>query len=278
LNIVEALVAASPYFKIMLKEHDIMIAVTDTDKLCYYVPSNDLDLGIKAGDPVSLDDPTLRRALIHGETSANRIDAKFYGTSINSAATPLRDEQGNIVGTLAIGFSLQNEEKLEYFTELIGGISGKLTDMVQTVAAQSEQLTASSTQILDNTRMAVQNSGEVNKVAAFIREISEQTNLLGLNAAIEAARAGEAGAGFSVVASEVRKLSTGTKEATVNIERSLKDVQHSIQQMEQEITSISQSSNQQAVLVTEFSEVIDQLNSVSRDLKVFIESMLLKAE
>ncbi|WKL04109.1 methyl-accepting chemotaxis protein [Paenibacillus amylolyticus] len=182
------------------------------------------------------------------------------------------------MGTLAIGFSLQNEEKLEYFTELISGISGKLTDMVQTVAAQSEQLTASSTQILDNTRMAVQNSGEVNKVAAFIREISEQTNLLGLNAAIEAARAGEAGAGFSVVASEVRKLSTGTKEATVNIERSLKDVQHSIQQMEQEITSISQSSNQQAVLVTEFSEVIDQLNSVSRDLKVFIESMLLKAE
>ncbi|MEK4114042.1 MULTISPECIES: methyl-accepting chemotaxis protein [Paenibacillus] len=278
MNIVEALVAASPYFKIMLKEHDIMIAVTDTEKFWYYVPSNELDLGIKAGDPVSLDDPTLRRALIHGETSANRIDAKFYGTSINSAATPLRDEQGNIVGTLAIGFSLQNEEKLEHFTELIGGISGKLTDMVQTVAAQSEQLTASSTQILDNTRMAVQNSGEVNKVAAFIREISEQTNLLGLNAAIEAARAGEAGAGFSVVASEVRKLSTGTKEATVNIERSLKDVQHSIQQMEQEITSISQSSNQQAVLVTEFSEVIDQLNSVSRDLKVFIESMLLKAE
>ncbi|WP_017691895.1 methyl-accepting chemotaxis protein [Paenibacillus sp. PAMC 26794] len=278
MNIVEALVAASPYFKIMLKEHDIMIAVTDTEKFWYYVPSNELDLGIKAGDPVSLDDPTLRRALIHGETSANRIDAKFYGTSINSAATPLRDEQGNIVGTLAIGFSLQNEEKLEHFTELIGGISGKLTDMVQTVAAQSEQLTASSSQILDNTRMAVQNSGEVNKVAAFIREISEQTNLLGLNAAIEAARAGEAGAGFSVVASEVRKLSTGTKEATVNIERSLKDVQHSIQQMEQEITSISQSSSQQAVMVTEFSEVIDQLNSVSRDLKVFIESMLLKAE
>ncbi|WP_340014746.1 methyl-accepting chemotaxis protein [Paenibacillus sp. FSL K6-1318] len=278
LNIVEALVAASPYFKIMLKEHDIMIAVTDTEKFWYYVPSNELDLGIKAGDIISPDDPTLRRALIHGETSANRIDAKFYGTSIVSAATPLRDEQGNIAGALAIGFSLQNEEKLEHFTELIGGISGRLTDMVQTVAAQSEQLTASSTQILDNTRMAVQNSGEVNKVAAFIREISEQTNLLGLNAAIEAARAGEAGAGFSVVASEVRKLSTGTKEATVNIERSLKDVQHSIQQMEQEITSISQSSNQQAVMVTEFSEVIDQLNSVSRDLKVFIESMLLKAE
>ncbi|WP_240036962.1 methyl-accepting chemotaxis protein [Paenibacillus amylolyticus] len=150
--------------------------------------------------------------------------------------------------------------------------------MVQTVAAQAEQLTASSTQILDNARVAVQNSGEVNKVARFIREISEQTNLLGLNAAIEAARAGEAGAGFGVVASEVRKLSTGTKEATVNIERSLKDVQTSIRQMEQEISSIAQSSNEQAELVIEFSEIIDHLNATSQDLKIFIESMLLKAE
>ncbi|WP_408893006.1 methyl-accepting chemotaxis protein [Paenibacillus taichungensis] len=278
MNIVEALVAASPYFKIMLKENDLMIAVTDMEQFRYYVRSEDLDLGIKAGDPISLEDPTLRRALIQGETSANRIEAHHYGTPINSAATPLRDEAGQIVGALAIGFSLKNEEKLEHFTDLIGEISGKLTDMVQTVAAQSQQLTASSSQILDNTRMAVQNSSEVTKVASFIREISEQTNLLGLNAAIEAARAGEAGAGFGVVATEVRKLSTGTNEATVNIEQSLKEVQHSIRQMEEEITSIAQSSNQQAELVTEFSEVIDQLNNASQDLKAFIESMLLKAE
>lgn len=255
-----------------------MIAVTDTEKIWYYSPSNSLDLGLKAGDPISPEDPTLRRALMKGETSANRIDASLYGTAIITAATPLYDDERNIAGVLAIGFSLHNEEKLEYFTKLITDISGRLTDRVQTVAAQAEQLTASSTQILDNTRLAVKNSGEVNKVAVFIREISEQTNLLGLNAAIEAARAGEAGAGFGVVASEVRKLSTGTKEATVNIERSLKDVQTSIQQMEQEITSIAQSSNQQAEVVTEFSEIIDNLNSVSRDLKLFIESMLLRVE
>ncbi|MGG4126787.1 methyl-accepting chemotaxis protein [Paenibacillus illinoisensis] len=278
MNIVEAMVAASPYFKTMLKGQNLMIAVTDTEKFWYYAPSEDLDLGIKAGDPISLDDPTLRRALINGETSANHIEAQHYGTALNSTATPLRDEAGNIVGTLAIGFSLKNEEQLGHFTELISSISGRLTDMVQTVAAQSEELTASSSQILDNTKVAVQNAAEVNKVASFIREVSEQTNLLGLNAAIEAARAGEAGAGFGVVASEVRKLSTGTKEATVNIERSLKDVQHSIRQMEQEIASISQSSTQQAELVTEFSEVIDQLNNVSDELKSFIQSMILKTE
>ncbi|MMZ67891.1 hypothetical protein D1872_305220 [compost metagenome] len=64
----------------------------------------------------------------------------------------------------------------------------------------------------------------------------------------------------------------------MNIERSLKQVQDSIRQMESEITSITQSSNQQAELVTEFSNVIEHLNSVSQELKTFIESMLLRAD
>ena len=102
-------------------------------------------------------------------------------------------------------------------------------------------------------------SKEVYGITELITSISNQTNLLSLNAAIESARAGEAGRGFSVVAEEIRKLSTQTQEFTSNISSIIIDLGKKVKEAEQAVNELNQISTEQNKLVDSTKDIFDKM-------------------
>lgn len=104
-------------------------------------------------------------------------------------------------------------------------LSADSQDVLNSNISGISSLSSKMAQAQDTVTSLDQHSASIGQVLEVIKGVSEQTNLLALNAAIEAARAGEAGRGFAVVADEVRQLAQRTQESTQEIENTISELQ-----------------------------------------------------
>lgn len=106
---------------------------------------------------------------------------------------------------------------------------------------------------------------EINSIVSSIKTISDQTNLLALNAAIEAARAGEQGRGFAVVADEVRTLAIKTGDATTIIQKIVDDLNQKIQITLNAMTTVSDAVKLTQTKALQNGDVIQKMASEARE-------------
>ena len=103
------------------------------------------------------------------------------------------------------------------------------------------------------------NTFDINTISEKISQITQQTNLLSLNASIESARAGEAGRGFAVVAEEIRKLAEQSKDSTEEIKTIIENIQEKSDTAVKAIKSTENVVNEQDLAVGETKKIFSEI-------------------
>ncbi|MDM5315522.1 methyl-accepting chemotaxis protein [Fictibacillus sp. b24] len=130
------------------------------------------------------------------------------------------------------------------------------SNIVHQLNTHSENFLELAQSLISEIQDASQQSKQINSIVETIQEIAGSTDLLALNAAIESARAGEAGRGFSVVASEVRKLAERSKNEALRIQQLVKTMTNQMELLSKETVRFEQYR-------------IDQVESVQQTEKAF---------
>jgi hypothetical protein len=261
---IEAMLKSAEYLSEIFDE-DFAVGVTDCQKFLKMVPGKKLDLKTKPGDPIPIGSG-IHKALNEKRQVRLIVPREVYGIPFISTCTPIFDEQGVAIGCIGIGMSIEQQDKLRQISEEFASAFQEVLSSIDSISYEAQQLSSLSHQLNTFGANSEKDLKDVGKITNYIKKVSDQANLLGLNASIEAARAGQAGLGFSVVAEEIRKLSDNTKVSADDINQTIDRTNGTIEEMLNCVQNVSKASEEQAAAIEEIIATMQELSARVQEL------------
>lgn len=235
----------------------------------------------------------VRIATRHLETSAGEVEEASgvlseYSTEITKAIDGINEgisrqsehAQECVIKTDLLSDEIQGVSRVMEDVKKLAGETGEMIDhcmdIVQALGESSRQTNDITSQVGSSIEALRKESEIINNFVETITDISEQTNLLSLNASIEAARAGDAGRGFAVVAEEIRKLADDSARAAgeirINVAHIGAQTAHSVESAKQAESMVSKQSEAVEEAVGVFREMNLHMNALLDGLKEIAEN------
>ena len=220
-------------------------------------------------------------------------------TGVNNAAIQVTQKtaQAQTISNELLGAAERQSKEIEETTAQVLQVSRSISE-VSSTAEEGARVAQRSLAAADKGRLAVQNSisgmndireqiqetskrikrlgessQEIGEIVELISDITEQTNVLALNAAIQAASAGEAGRGFSVVAEEVQRLAERSGEATKQIGAIVKTIQADTQDAVAAMEKSTQGVVEGAKLSDAAGQALSEIDHVTKNLAQLIQNI-----
>lgn len=190
-----------------------------------------------------------------------RLSAGLHGLNTTNLSGNLKASQNDLINiTEQLG-------KIETIAKETGQNADKSLCRVEQISASLHDINSTVHSVSEVIIALINDSKKITESLSMITGIADQTNLLALNASIEAARAGEHGRGFAVVADEVKNLSEHTKNAALEVSRTLKAFNQRVEQMHTEAESSATLSQEVMEQVSSFS---NQFSDLSKSAKASV--------
>ncbi|ACB86239.1 methyl-accepting chemotaxis protein [Natranaerobius thermophilus] len=272
-NILEYMEHAAPYIKqAMVDDMAVSLVEAENNTFLAYYPGESIDHGCAKGDPVP-EKTGLYQAMKQGKHVVQHFDSEKFGFPYVSSAVPLKDENSNVVGSLAFTKSLERQNQVYEMANHLSEAVSKIMESAETISGESEELASTGNELSDQVQVLNTKVSETDEILNTVQGVTNQTNLLGLNAAIEATRLGEKGRGFMVVAEEIRKLADNSKESLKKIEEILSTLKENEQNVSTGVQNIENISNQQAHELQSITEEIKNIETMSNKLVEFAKNL-----
>ena len=201
-------------------------------------------------------------------------DSSKYGVPVRIVSCPMFDEDTKeTVGTMGIITPEKTAADLRSMSQNLSESLTGISSAIQELAASAAQIHTNEQDLNNEIKQVISISDQINSVSEFIKDIADETKMLGLNAAIEAARAGESGRGFGVVAEEIRKLSDQSKSTVPKIAELTNNIKQKIESSSKKSQNSLSSSQEQAAATEEITASIEEINGLADELNKIAQNL-----